>query len=374
MKNRRFTPSPPHPFTPSARKGVTLAEMLIVIGILLTLLGLGAASYFAMAKNYKEEGAAARLDMLIRQVRNSAVSTNAPAYLEIDAEHNVITPWATRTVALWHFEDTDEFGHTTGSRHNAALRGARIVEQGKIGKCARISASGYVDAGGDPDFDLDDGGTLEAYIRPAPQVFTGDSYIFSKSGAYGLKVAKNGILVGEIAGSGKVKPVRIFSKTYRIVPGRWTKVALSWDRNVTRVLADDQIVATGPGAAAPVSINPLMIGSDGGGLDGLVDEVRILSAVSGGTFELPKSFKITHNTEPWNAIYFAGDGTLDMRFHAGPVKITIEQDRRARAITINMFGTTTRQELEKLDKPPETSHPEELEKRRKEAAKHVRLE
>lgn len=354
-------------------KGVTLAEMLIVIGILTLLLALGAGSYFQMAKNYKEEGATSRLDVLIRQVRNSAVSTNAPAYLEIDDEKNIITPWATRTIALWHFEDVDDFGHTTGPRHNANLRGARIVENGKIGKCARIIPGGYVDAGADPDFDLEDGGTIEAYILPAPQTFTGDNYIFSKPGSYSLRVARGGILVAEIEAFDKIKAVKVYSKTYRIVPTRWTKVALSWDRNITRVMVDDAIIATGPGARAPSTVNPLMIGSDGNGLDGLVDEVRILSAVSGGLLELPKTFKITHNTQPWNAIYFAGDGTLDMRYHAGPINVTLIQDRRARAVTVNMFGTTQRLELEKLDRPPESMDPEEMEKRRKEAAKRVKL-
>lgn len=338
---------------PSPRPGLTLVEILIVCGILGVLLSLGVASYWAMAKGYKEEGAAAHLDVMLRQLRNSSIATNAPSYLDIDSERNIFTPWATKTVALWHFEDSDENGRVLGSRHNAGLRGARIANFGKIGKCVRISNNAYIDAGSDPDFDLDDGGTLECYIRPDAQTFTGDSYIFNKSGCYSLRIVKWGVLVGEIGATKNTKAVRVYSKTYKIVPGRWTKVALSWDRNITRVLADDQILATGPGAVAPISMNPLTIGEEGSGMEGLVDEVRILGAVSGGPFELPRTFNITHNTAPWNAIYFAGDGTLDMRYHTSPVSITIEQDGRARAVSVNMFGTTTRHEVEKVQKTAE---------------------
>ncbi len=339
--------------TQNSFRGITLLEMIIVIGLMTLLMGLGVGSYIAMSKNYKEEGAISQIDVMLRQVRNSSVTSQSPAYVEIDTETRRITPWATRTVALWHFEDCDEFNHTTGSRHGAALRGARQDKNGKIGKCARIAPGNFIDAGDDPDFDLDDGGYIEAYIRPLAGDFTGDNFIFSKDGAYSLKIGKKGVLIGQIAGNGKTPSTKVFSKTYKIVPGRWTKVAFAWDRNVTRVMADDLVLATGPGATPPTNSSPLLIGHDSSSFDGLVDEVRILSAVSGGTLELPKSFTITHTAAPWSAIYFAGDGALDMRFHSGPIQILVENEGRVRGLAIDMFGNSKRIELEKINKKKE---------------------
>lgn len=334
-------------------RGITLLEMIIVIGLMTLLMGLGIGSYIAMSKNYKEEGAVSQIDVMLRQVRNSAVTTQSPAHVVIDTENRRITPWATRTVALWHFEDCDEFNHTSGSRHGAALRGAKQDKNGKIGKCARIAPGNYIDAGDDPDFDLDDGGYIEAYIRPLAGDFTGENFVFSKDGAYSLKIGKSGVLIGQIAGNGKTPSTKVFSKTYKIVPGRWTKVAFAWDRNVTRVMADDLVLATGPGATPPTTSNPFLIGHESSSFDGLVDEVRVMSAVSGGTLELPKTFTITHNAAPWSAIYFAGDGSLDMRFHSGPLQITVENEGRMRGLTIDMFGNSKRIELEKNDKKKE---------------------
>ena len=112
-------------------RGVTLLEMIIVIGLMTLMLGMGVASYIAMAKNYKEDGAISQMDVILRQVRNSAVGSQSPAWVQIDAENHRITPWATRTIALWHFEDVDDFNHTTGSRHNAVLRGGKPDKNGK---------------------------------------------------------------------------------------------------------------------------------------------------------------------------------------------------------------------------------------------------
>ena len=353
-------------------RGLTLIEIIVVMGILAMIATFGVATYLSMARTSKEEEAAARIDVLLRQVRNSAVSSNSYAYVEIDTENRRITPWATKTIAMWHFEDTDDHGHTSGARHSATLRGAQSTRDGKIGKGVRLSPGNFVDGGADPDFDLDDGGYIEAYIKPKGD-FSGDNYILSKEGAYALRVGGKGVLVGEISGNGKTKGVTVYSKTYRVAPGRWTKVALSWDRNVTRVLADDLVLATGPGATPPTNSNIFCVGHESQSFEGVVDEVRVLSAVAGGVLELAPSFTLTHTATPWNAVYFAGDGSLDMRFHAGPVQIAVEQDRRVRAVTVDMFGNTKRLELEKKEKPEEVVDPAETKRRQEDARKRVKL-
>jgi hypothetical protein len=140
------------------------------------------------------------------------------------------------------------------------------------------------------------------------------------------------------------------STDYHIVPGRWTKVAFAWDRYSTRLLVDDCLVGIGPGGRPPLSDFPLLIGHETASLEGLVDEARVMSAAPGNALQLPLSYTIKHNATPWNAVFFAPDGSLDMRYHAGPISITLTKNSRARTVSISMLGQTTRAEVENVEK------------------------
>ncbi|MGD0091154.1 MAG: LamG-like jellyroll fold domain-containing protein [Planctomycetota bacterium] len=326
-----------------ALRGVTLMELLAVLAIVSMMMALGVGTYVKMSTTFKEQGAASQLDVALRQARNAAVSANAPAFVELDVEHRRIVPWVYHTVGFWHFEDRNDLGKTTGAYHDAIMRGAESYPDGKVGKCVRLREGACVELGSDPDFDCEDGGYLEAYIRPATYVFTGDNFVFSKKNAYYLKVGLRGILEGNSGG----KTVK--STGYSIVPGRWSKVAMAWDRHSTRLLVDDCLVGAGLGGKTPLSDYPLMVGHETASLDGLVDEVRVMSAAPGNVLEFPKNCSFKHTAAPWNAVYFAGDGSLDLRYHAGPLSITIIQGPRTRTVNISMLGQTSIAEVEHVE-------------------------
>ena len=56
---------------------MTLLELLIVIAILVMMLGFSASVYIRMSKRFKDQGAAAALEMVLRQARNAALAANA---------------------------------------------------------------------------------------------------------------------------------------------------------------------------------------------------------------------------------------------------------------------------------------------------------
>lgn len=325
-------------------RGLTLVELLTVILIVALLMGLSGAAYWRMSRSMKEQAVAAELDVAIRHARNSALTANAPAFVEIDVEERRVVPWAYRTVGTWHFEEGKGVSHCKGPYHEALVRGAQMGMDGKIGKCAQLKDSAYIELGSDPDFDFTDGGFLEAYVRASTYSFGGEDYIFSKKNAYSLKVGKGGVLIGN-AGNQTIE------STYRLVPGRWTKVAFAWDRQSTRLIIDDGIVAIGTGSKPPMSDYPLILGHETASFEGQVDEVRIMSADAGSAVNLSRNWTITHNFAPWKGVYFAPDGSLDMRFHAGPVVITLTQSDKVRTVNISMLGTTTRSEADKVEKP-----------------------
>jgi len=334
---------------PAAPRGVTLIELLTVVGLLAMLLALSAFTYIRMSRSFKEQGAASELDVVLRQSRNSALTGNAYAFVQIDTEKRKIVPWVYKTVGFWHFEDKNGYGKTRGAYHDGVFRGGELYPEGKIGKCVRLRDAANVDVGNDPDFDLEDGGYLEAYIRPMTYQFNGDNFVFSKAGAYALWIRHGGVLCGQIG------PKKAEAPQYKIVPNRWTKVALAWDALSMRLYIDDGLVAVGPGAKAPITDTPLLIGHDSASLIGLIDEARVMSATGGNPIQLPPQITITHTAAPWNGIYFAPDGNLDMRFHPGPVSVSLTSGNKIRTVYVSMMGQTQRMEVENTVKSDETA-------------------
>lgn len=322
------------------QRGVTLIEILTVVAILTALMGLSAFTYIRMSRNYKEQGAAADLDVVLRQARNSALLSNSPAFVQIDPDKGRVIPWLYKTVGIWHLEEKTSYGKTRGGMHDGVFRGGEIFPEGKIGKCARLRDTAHIDVGSDPDFDLEDGGYLEAYIRPTSYEFSGDNFILSKSGSYALWIRQGGVLCGEAGGK------RVEAKNYKIAPNRWTKVAMAWDGLSLRLMIDDGLVGVGPGCKAPTTDAPLLIGHESASLIGLIDEVRVMAATGGNEFKIPPRTEVKLTNNPWNAIYFAPDGTLDMRFHPGPLSISLTSGNKIRTINVSMMGQTRRMEVD----------------------------
>ena len=323
-----------------AGRGMTLIELLAVMAILATMMGLSAAVYWRMSQNMKEQGAAAEIDVALRQARTNAVASNAPAFVELDAENHLVIPWVYKVVGLWHFENKDGFGRTPGAHSSAILRSSDLKDDGKIGKCAYLPPGSCIDLGVNPDFDCDDGGYIEAYVRPFGINDGGTGYIFYKQDSYYLTIKMDGTLQGNAGGK------NVDASDYHLAAGRWTKVALAWDRHSTRIFVDDAAEAIGPGSVPQVNDHPLLVGHEDGGFVGRVDEVRVMSASKGRQVFLPGTSTLKHTTQPWDAVYFANDGTLDIRHHAGPVSITLLQGTTVRTVTVSMLGLTSREEVQ----------------------------
>ncbi len=360
--------------------GFTLIELLVVISILIALLGLSVFTFRRTSKRFSEKAAAAQLETVFRQARNSALSSGAPAFVELEVKKDTpnprVIPWAYRVVGLWHFED-DAGNETSGAfNNNGIMNGCRLAI-GKIGKgmaLVNVDAkggltTGYVDCLENKDYDCADGGYLEAYIfafYPINEV----QYIFHKDKCYALAIAPGGVMVGRV-GAGEV-----LAKDYQVPIRRWTKVAFAWDRRSTRLLVDDAVVGVGPGMEPLIKDTPLFIGDDTASFQGLVDEARIMTTVRGRAVTLPAYAKIKHNAQPWDAVFFSPDGGLDIRYHTSPVQVTIVQGRKRRAVTVSMLGLTERHELLKISKEEYADEKEAEEAknpRRKKKARKVRV-
>ncbi len=337
-------------YSRSFQRGITLMELLVVLGICAAMMSLGAAAYIRSSSRMREEGAAAQLEIMLRAAHNSG-----PSFVTIDTEtdpvHPKIMPWTYKVVGQWNF---DGGKITQGALGLDGFNRGCVSVEGKFGNGIAFGTgapqnggaySGFLDLGSNADFDMKEGGWIEAWIMGTMD-WSGGQFIFNKKGCYSLSVDVGGYLVGQ-AGSDRIK-VREYSLPLR----RWTKVAFAWDKYSSRIFIDDALYAVGPGMTA--NYNPsesLLFGDDNNSLMGRGDEVKIMTVFSGKALNIPPHSKIVHDTAPWNAVFFAPDGSLDMNYHTGPVYIdVISPESKKRRIYVSMLGATKRGEVEKMPK------------------------
>jgi type II secretory pathway pseudopilin PulG len=331
---------------------------LVVLSILSALLGIGAIAYLRTAQRFKDEAAADRMEVVIRQARNNALSSGAPAFVTLETNRRTkedeplppqVTPWGYRLVGVWHFEEAIGASATVpGAFGHPALARGCVTAEGKIGKAVALVAlskgqvvKGYVDCGADVDFDCEDGGYLEAYVfLEFGHGFI--QYVFRKKNAYALALDARGNPTG-VVGEKTLK-----ATGYVVPPRRWTKMALAWDRRTMRLLVDDAVLAAGPGALTPLNDSPLLLGDSDLPVLGRIDEAKVLVALRGEPLELPRGAVLIHNAQPWDAVFFAPDGSLDMRYHPSPIQLDLELREKRRTVTVSMLGLTKRGEVERM--------------------------
>jgi hypothetical protein len=331
--------------------------MLMVITLVMALLGLGIMAFVRGSRQFKVEGMVDEVALALRHARQEAASTQAPGFVTIekDPEQGTTTlaAWGYRLVGMWHLEDGKKI--TAGAFNlNAHVNEAAFCP-GKIGQGIRLVGqrtaksrfAGHLDCGDHPSFDCENGGFLEAYIFGLAD-FLSPQFVFRKKDCFALCVGRGGVLTGMV-GKEEVR-----AKDYFIRPRRWTKVGMVWNESLIFLLADDAVVATGPGGPTPIKETSLLIGDDKMTFMGMVDEPRILAAVLGPKVRVPPQIEVTHNAAPWPRIHFAPDGGLDPRFHPGSLTVQFTQargdtsTRKRYGIEISQLGLTRRLEMQSI--------------------------
>jgi hypothetical protein len=111
---------------------------------------------------------------------------------------------------------------------------------------------------------------------------------------------------------------------------------------------DDAVLAAGPGTLTPLNDSPLLLGDSDLPVLGRIDEAKVLVALRGEPLELPRGSVLNHNAQPWEAVFFAPDGSLDMRYHTNPIQLDLTLREKRRTVTVSMLGLTKRGEVERV--------------------------
>lgn len=305
--------------------GFTLIEMLLVLSIMGILMGISISAFRhsipaqALARN-------AVLDAL-RQARLYSMQENATAFVRLEAapgETPTVSAIGKRTVGTWHLEGED----LDGFPQSAQGEGFTEEANGAVGKAVRLAASGasFLDFGSSPSFDSPFGAACELFLQfDAPR----NEPILAKGKAFVLK--------GESDGSLKLT-VRVHDQdehgdprdTFRtvdsgrpvVVPGRFQKVAASFDGMSLRLTIDDVVAAeTLLVKPLPFAFDrdaPLLLGSYEQSAALAVDELKW--AIYDGKSQELRDIELR---DPLSIVRFGPDGSLDPNFHQGPAELLL---------------------------------------------------
>lgn len=107
----------------SKRRGYTLVELMVVIGIITALFAFGVASIMRFSSGNAFYAEASAVKSMLRKARNYCRTMRAPAVVYVDPVSNTIYSTGLQSVGTWHFEDG-----AGGAQGIATAKGERGID------------------------------------------------------------------------------------------------------------------------------------------------------------------------------------------------------------------------------------------------------
>lgn len=328
----------------SSRAGITLLELLLVMGLLATVFGAGLGLFAAL--DLEQRQAAGVVKEALRTARESALSRQAPARVRVDAAAGTLEPMRLLVIGTWAFERGDVPGQVEGAFGlDGAATGGTWVEDGWIGDALSLAGDGLVEipVQDEPDWDLRDGFRIELALRRDD---TGGGRLLRLGGAVGLDVGAAGgvrawftpVLEEEGDVPRAAGRVQIESDPAVVPPGRWVRLVLAYDRRTLTLIADG-VPRVELEETRPVwTIDDFLVLSDEDRpFPGTVDSLVVSAMAVDQPLRLPESVRL-EGAPP--EVRFGPDGALERGAHDGPVELTLVFEGGTReTITVGVYGT-----------------------------------
>lgn len=329
--------------------GFTLMELMVVMVIAASLMGLGAGLFTSMGKRTASQSALANLQSTIVGVRNA--SSRFPSMIVVDPDSTppVVQGLYQEVLQEFHFDPRAVPGGGAptvawgieGRQCNPG--GAQVVDGGRVGGALRLGG-GRVDCGNYAAYDVTDGVTVELYMKPDGPLQPAD--LVTKGEALRLRIEQGGKLTGSIgvkAEHGSEKATTT-AQLPPVKPGQWIGVRLSYDRNELALATD-----TGYGwvqrGTPKIEDRRMALAPDQnllvGGFSGLLDDFRFAGVHATTPLEMPPGVKLIGvGKKPYKPIHFIG-GRLDPTVHFGPQDVIFEADNTRTILEVATNGTLT---------------------------------
>ncbi len=317
--------------------GVTLLELLIVLGFMATLMGIGIGIYGRL--NLGNVAAPGLVKGVLRSARTHAIAESSFSRVDLDHKDHSIRSVALKTIGLWHFEDDSSQG---AFGLNASLNGAQISSAGKIGSCIRFSKASEqwieLPVGGLSSYATREGIGLECDL-----FLERDSAgkLFERAQNFSLSLIGNGALGAEVTVKDEngERKASAQTKAGTLQLGRWHHLSFLYDCRRIRIFIDGlEVASVAESGKMESGIEETIFISDRKrGFEGKIDELRISALRPSEIIALPKGVEFAPGV---GEIYFNAAGNLDPLFHAGPEKIgLVYETGKVVELELSSYGT-----------------------------------
>ncbi|MCB9831974.1 MAG: hypothetical protein H6807_05815 [Planctomycetes bacterium] len=296
---------------PGRAGGMTILELLVVMTIiaLMSAVTVGMIRRGDTTLTVEVNGRLVR--SILRQARNSALSTGGGVMVRLDPERSIIEASPMELGGNWHFEDE------TGARRTTVPGSLELVEEGKMGRALKLGG-GAVDLGQSVQFGGDQGLRVQLWVKAERLT---DGHLLTRENGYRLSLTETGAIRAELPVGEQKDRISLETRDGLLRPGRWTRVAFGYDRIELAIEVDGVLQAFRPESRPIFEDGKPPQLSLGGGFEGLIDEVRVDVARSGVVEEIARSCDIGPGCDL--IVRFDGKGRLDRRFHKQPVRIVL---------------------------------------------------
>ncbi len=328
----------------TARAGMTLIELLIVMGIVAVILGAGLGALAGIDTG--SAPAMAVVNSSLRSANNWAVARRAPARIAFDSEANTIHAEGLAVIGTWHFETNPPRG---AFALNGSYQGVETIDDGYLGKALDLEGAEEggiysVPVHASPTYDISSGFQIAFAAKP---VGTGTARVLALGETLAVELTSNGAVKAWFQGerreanatatpSGKVL-AETSPGLLRV--GSWSRILVSYDRRELAIFVEGVPAARTSDEAYVMKITgPLVVGAPRRQWPGRIDSLVISAVAADEVIELPEGVSFAE-TAPKQVVFAAGGG-LDRRAHAGPVRFALDfADGTSGQIEIGVYGT-----------------------------------
>ena len=328
-------------FEPTAQSGLTLLELLLVLGILAVVLGSGLGAFAVLEAG--PEQARSSVKSVVRRAASAAVERGDGARVRIDRKSGRLWTESFFAVGTWHFEG--DLRGAFGLRGEA--RDASFDPDGWVGSAVlfegRPNSTVGIPVRQDPGFDPRLGFAVDCAVR--------------REGEAGGRVLDlGGVIAIELGGAGDVRgrftpandasegrsrggAVTVQSPPGLVPPGRWTRLGLRFDGRRLSLSIEGVVVEVleVEGTVAALE-GPLVLSDPKRPFTGAVDRLVVRVLVRSEEVELPDGVRFAEDG-PEEIVFDAG-GRLDRMLHQGSVTIPLlDREGDKHPIIVGVHGT-----------------------------------
>lgn len=329
---------------PRAVRGFTVIELMVTMAIASALLALGAGMFLRMGRRTAVTQAITDVNLLVTKARNA--SSRYPAELVADPKENTLSAKIDEVLQELHFEarpiDGGEIVPMGIEGRDCTIVGGDVVaDGGRVGGGARLNGGG-ISCGNFAAYDVDQGVSAEAWIRPATPpkcdvVSKGRTFQvrLETIGSAASRVVVKVLLQDPLSGAQEAIERSVAIPLVRV--GEWIGVRASYDGREIVVATDDgygPIVRDRYPETRRLAVDAEAELRFGSGLDGWIDDCRFGGVRASDPVRLPEGMSVVSEKR----IRFL-DGRLDASVHPGSEKLAIRSGTSVTTFDIGPNGT-----------------------------------